>query len=70
MFEYPGREGTYALRKMPDDVFEGVKGKRLQHIIKLQGAISRELNKSRLNGTVEVLVRGPSKGSATYGKSR
>ena len=50
MFEYSGREGTYALRKMPDDVFEGVKGKRLQHIIKLQGAISRELNKNRLNG--------------------
>jgi tRNA-2-methylthio-N6-dimethylallyladenosine synthase len=37
MFKYSEREGPHALKKTLDDVPEGVKGERLQQIIKLQG---------------------------------
>ena len=37
MFKYSEREGPHALKKALDDVPEGVKGERLQQIIKLQG---------------------------------
>ena len=36
MFKYSAREGTFAFKKMTDDVTEEIKGQRLQHIIKLQ----------------------------------
>lgn len=49
MFKYSECEGIHALKKTPADVPRGVRGEGLQQIIKLQGGISRELNKSGLN---------------------
>ena len=56
MFKYSEREGTYAHKKLPDDVPEAVKGERLQHIIALQEGISRQTNQQQVGRTVEVLV--------------
>jgi len=70
MFKYSEREGTYAHKKLPDDVPEAVKGERLQHIIALQEQISRQLNQRQVGRTVEVLVQGPSKRPAADGQPR
>jgi tRNA-2-methylthio-N6-dimethylallyladenosine synthase len=74
MFKYSEREGTYAHRKMDDDVPESVKGERLQQIIALQEGISREINQRQVGRTVQVLVEGPSRRSSAgkptfYGRS-
>ncbi len=75
MFKYSEREGTYAHKKMADDVPEAVKGERLQHIIKLQEGISHSINQGMKGKKVEVLVEGPSKRQNgqrrnNYGRSR
>ena len=70
MFKYSEREGTYAHKKLPDDVPEAVKGERLQHIIALQEGISRQINQRQAGRTVEVLVEGPSKRPAADGQPR
>jgi tRNA-2-methylthio-N6-dimethylallyladenosine synthase len=70
MFKYSEREGTHAAKKMPDDIPEEVKGKRLQQVIKLQEGISRELNQKWVGRNVEALVEGPSKRPAEDGKPR
>ena len=70
MFKYSEREGTYAHKKLPDDVPEAVKGERLQHIIALQEGISRQTNQQQVGRTVEVLVEGPSKRPAADGQPR
>jgi tRNA-2-methylthio-N6-dimethylallyladenosine synthase len=74
MFKYSPREGTYAHRKLEDDVPEAVKTERLEQIIALQERISWEINQQQLGQTTEVLVEGPSKrqngGTRTfYGRS-
>ena len=70
MFKYSEREGTYAHKKMPDDVAEELKGERLQEIIKLQENISYKLNRRWIDQKVEVLVEGPSKRPAADGSPR
>ena len=70
MFKYSEREGTHAAKKMPDDIPEETKGKRLQQVIKLQEGISRELNQKWVGQNVEALVEGPSKRPAEDGKPR
>ncbi len=70
MFKYSEREGTYAHKKMPDDIPEEVKGERLQQIIKLQERISFEKNAAYVGQRVSVLVEGPSKRKAKDGRSR
>ncbi len=70
MFKYSEREGTYAHKKISDDVPEELKGQRLQEIIKLQENISHQLNRRWINQTVEVLVEGPSRRPATDGSPR
>ena len=74
MFKYSEREGTYAHKKMPDDVSQEVKKDRLQQVIKLQEQISYEVNQQMRGKRVEVLVEGPSKrqtgqGHNNYGRS-
>lgn len=63
MFKYSERPGTYAAKKMEDNVPEEVKSRRLQEIIDLQLELSRESNKKDLGKTFEVLVEGFSKRS-------
>ncbi|HIL08790.1 MAG TPA: tRNA (N6-isopentenyl adenosine(37)-C2)-methylthiotransferase MiaB [Candidatus Latescibacteria bacterium] len=70
MFKYSAREGTYAHKKMNDNIPEEIKGQRLQQVIKLQESISREVNQQYIGQTVEVLVEGPSKRPAKDGQPR
>lgn len=60
MFNYSPRENTKAW-KMQDDVPQELKTRRLNEIIELQNAISRELNEAEVGRSYEVLVEGSSK---------
>lgn len=64
MFKYSERPGTYAAKKLEDDVPEEVKGERLTRMIDLQSKLSMESNEKDVGKIVEVLVEGPSKRSA------
>ena len=70
MFKYSAREGTYAHKRMPDDVPESVKGERLQRIIDLQKQISGEINGTYVGHQLPVLVEGPSRRPARDGTIR
>jgi len=61
LFKYSERSGTYAARKLEDDITEEIKRKRLREIIDLQEKISAEIFTSRIGGTYKVLLEGPSK---------
>ena len=63
MFKYSERPGTVAARRMPDDVSEETKIRRLNEIIALQNEITAENNKDDIGKTFEVLVEGFSKRS-------
>ena len=63
MFKYSERPGTYAAKKLKDDVPEETKVRRLQEIIDLQLELSRQSNEKEVGKTVEVLVEGFSKRS-------
>ena len=63
MFKYSERPGTYASKKLPDDVPEEVKIRRLNEIIALQNRLSAEANARCVGKTYEVLVEGVSKRS-------
>jgi tRNA-2-methylthio-N6-dimethylallyladenosine synthase len=70
-FRYSRREGTYAYKKLPDDVTDGDKARRLSEVIELQEGISREVNLSLVGAECEVLVEGESKRrrGQLYGKT-
>ena len=53
---YSPRAGTYANRKQPDDVPDGLKKERLHAVEELQRGISLEINGAHWDRTVEVLV--------------
>lgn len=63
MFKYSERPGTYAAKRLADDVQEEIKTKRLQEIINLQNELSAESNKKDIGKNFEVLVEGFSKRS-------
>lgn len=63
MFKYSERPGTYAAKKMKDNVPEEVKGQRLREIIDLQLELSRKSNERDVGKEFEVLVEGFSKRS-------
>ncbi|MEN8116726.1 MAG: tRNA (N6-isopentenyl adenosine(37)-C2)-methylthiotransferase MiaB [Bacteroidota bacterium] len=63
MFKYSERPGTYAHKKLEDDVSEEVKVKRLNDVIQLQNRISLENNQADIGKTFEVLAEGTSKKS-------
>ena len=69
MFKYSDREGTYAHKKMPDNIPETTKGERLQKIIALQETISGQINQSAIGTVSEVLVEGPSKRKSDKGRN-
>jgi tRNA-2-methylthio-N6-dimethylallyladenosine synthase len=66
MFKYSERPGTYAAKKLKDNVSEEVKIQRLQEIIDLQNKCSLESNKRDIGKTFEVLVEGFSKRSREH----
>lgn len=63
MFKYSERPGTYASKRLPDDVPEEVKIRRLNEIIALQNRLSAEANARCVGKVYEVLVEGVSKRS-------
>jgi tRNA-2-methylthio-N6-dimethylallyladenosine synthase len=63
MFFYSERPGTLAARRYTDDIPEDVKKKRLDEIVKLQNALSRESNQQDIGKTFKVLIEGNSKRS-------
>ncbi len=63
MFKYSERPDTFAANKMPDDVPEDVKGRRLQEVIAIQQESSLKNNKNDIGKVFEVLVENVSKRS-------
>jgi tRNA-2-methylthio-N6-dimethylallyladenosine synthase len=63
MFKYSERPGTYAAQKLPDDISEETKGRRLQEIIALQNQLSLNSNQQDIGKTFDVLVESISKKS-------
>ncbi len=66
MFKYSERPKTLAARKLPDDVPEDVKGRRLAEIIEAQKRNSAKRMASYVGQVHEVLVEGVSKRSADF----
>ena len=63
MFKYSERPGTFASKKLPDNISEEVKIARLQRMIELQNELSAESNRRDIGKRFEVLVEGFSKRS-------
>lgn len=63
MFKYSERPGTYAQKKLPDNVPPQVKGQRLNEIIQLQNQLSLQSNQNDIGKTFEVLIENISKKS-------
>ncbi|HNV62045.1 MAG TPA: tRNA (N6-isopentenyl adenosine(37)-C2)-methylthiotransferase MiaB [Candidatus Cloacimonas acidaminovorans] len=63
MFKYSERPNTKAARRLPDDVPDETKTRRLTEIIALQGKLSEQSKKKDVGKTFEVLIEGVSKKS-------
>lgn len=63
MFKYSERPGTFAAKKLEDDISEDTKVKRLQEIIELQNTLSKQSNEQDVGKVFEVLTEGFSKRS-------
>ena len=63
MFRYSERDLTYAAKKLPDDVPDQVKKRRLAEIIALQERISAEIFGAQVGKCERVLVHGRSRRS-------
>ena len=63
MFKYSERPGTVASKRLPDNIDEETKGRRLQELIDLQIGWSLESNRKDIGKTFEVLGEGVSKKS-------
>jgi tRNA-2-methylthio-N6-dimethylallyladenosine synthase len=61
MFAYSERDLTFAAKKLPDDVPEAVKARRLAEIVALQERISAEVFAAQVGRRERVLVHQPSK---------
>lgn len=61
MFKYSERPGTFASKRLPDDVPDEVKSRRLQEIIALQNELGLESYRRDVGKEFEVLVEGVSK---------
>ena len=70
MFAYSERPGTPAAKKMPDDVPQDVKKRRLNEIIQLQQQHGLYRMQQFIGKTVEVLIEGNSKKSDDYWMGR
>jgi tRNA-2-methylthio-N6-dimethylallyladenosine synthase len=63
MFKYSERPGTYAAKKLGDNIPEEIKNRRLQEIIELQNSLSLKSNRKDAGKEFEVLIEGFSKRS-------
>ena len=60
-FKYSPRPNTLAIKRLPDDVTEAEKTRRILALQALQGTIQLEQFRSDVGSTVDVLVDGPSR---------
>ncbi len=60
-FKYSVRPGTYAAEHLPDDVGDDEKSARLDRLHEAIERIEREIRKSLVGRTLEVLVEGPAR---------
>ena len=65
LFNYSEREGTYAARKLVDDVSPQEKGRRLTELIAIQEEISRLAYEARIGTTQAVIVEGSTRRDET-----
>ncbi len=70
MFVYSERPGTFAAKKMKDNVPNSIKKRRLQEIIDLQNRHSLERNLNDQNKIHRVLIEGTSKRSTEHLQGR
>ena len=63
MFKYSERPGTYASKKLPDDVPEETKIRRLNELIALQNELSLTANQRCIGQEYDILIEGVSKRS-------
>ncbi len=70
MFAYSERPGTLAAKKMPDDVPNDIKKRRLNEIIQLQHQHGLQRMETFIGKTVEVLIEGTSKKREDQWKGR
>jgi tRNA-2-methylthio-N6-dimethylallyladenosine synthase len=61
MFAYSERDLTFAAKKLPDDVSDAIKKRRLAEIVALQEKISVDVFAAQVGKRERVLVHGPSK---------
>jgi tRNA-2-methylthio-N6-dimethylallyladenosine synthase len=61
MFAYSEREGTLAAKKLPDDIPEATKKRRLQEIIARQERTSAEINQAQIGRVERVLLHKTSR---------
>ena len=66
MFKYSERPGTFAAKKLKDDIPEEIKSRRLTEIITLQNKLSEKNKKKDIGKVFEVLVDGLSKKSEDH----
>lgn len=59
IFKYSERKGTYAARKLPDDVAPEEKTRRIVELVELQKQITGEINSGLVGTTQEILVEEP-----------
>jgi tRNA-2-methylthio-N6-dimethylallyladenosine synthase len=59
IFKYSERKGTYAARKLPDDVAAEEKTRRIVELVEMQKTITGEINRALVGTTQEVLVEEP-----------
>jgi len=69
-FVYSERPGTPAAKKLPDDVPEDVKQRRLTEIIAMQRQLSLEHNQAQIGTVQKILIEGVSKKSDNDLKGR
>jgi len=65
IFKYSERKGTYAQRKMPDDVPEEEKTRRIVELVELQKTITGEINRTLVGSTQRVLIETPDSKDST-----
>lgn len=56
IFKYSERQGTYAQRKLPDDVAKEEKTRRIVELVELQKGITGQINRSLVGTTQRMLV--------------
>jgi len=67
---YSPREGTLSARKLPDDIPQEVKIRRLNDLLALQKHINRQENEKYLNKVIDVIGEGKIKGNGKiYGRT-